>query len=551
MMEVMFVGVAVAIYSYVEIIPTRQPFDGSQLPAASKWTRFPAASAWQAVPAEGGVVVATSTDLFFAHADKKANWWRVRLTDSANRTISSDEGMRLVKRAESIVAIVTSRMLHRVTHCTLGGSGSTCTIHDTVAIGLGLVHAATATANAVWLASENGLFRCRDGARAATRLLDDNVVATASSGKGLVAAGNSERLWLLDETSGAVVRWEWVSDVPSGQGGVIGDAIRALAWGAPLLQGDPGSSGNDGDSAPSLFVGTQSCINVRDANGAFVRVDADDGLPVSNVTSIAAASGPNGTHQLWVGTTYGVALWDKSEPQWRYLYGARWLVGSHVRSIAVVGEAAVVVSDGGVTWLMQVNYTLARKAEVMEAILPRHDRHGLVAECQMASFGDVDESCFNTDNDNNGLWTSLVVCAEYMRYAVTRSPAALAAASRHLRGMALLHEITGGVGFPARSACAPSELTDNPPRCGGGIHDRTRWVNSTVPQARTRTPSLPTAPPAGCGSDIERSLQACCRHLPRCPHAGCVRCPPDGCVPAHPPTRPPAARAVRRLDLED
>ena len=141
------------------------------------------------------------------------------------------------------------------------------------------------------------------GRGVATKLLVDGVAAVAASGRGLVAAGNSERLWLLDEESGAVVRWEWVSDVPSGQGGVIGDAVRGLAWGDVLLQsagdtvhgeggGHYGAGGltHDHSSEPSLFVGTQSCINVRDANGAFVRVDADDGLPVSNVTSIAAAT---------------------------------------------------------------------------------------------------------------------------------------------------------------------------------------------------------------------------------------------------------------------
>ena len=498
--------------AYVEVIPTRQPFAGSQLPAASQWTRYPAAGAWQVVSAAGGAAVSTSVGgVLFAHADAKETWWNVRLTGAANVSAFGGD-LRLVGRADAIIALVTSGTIHRVS-CLLSGSGSTCKIHTTVTAALGSVRATAATASAVWLASQNGLFLHRDGTRVATKLLVDGVAAVAASGRGLVAAGNSERLWLLDEESGAVVRWEWVSDVPSGQGGVIGDAVRGLAWGDVLLQsagdtvhgeggGHYGAGGltHDHSSEPSLFVGTQSCINVRDARGAFVRVDADDGLPVSNVTSIAAARGPSGAPQLWVGTALGVALWQSIEPRWRYFYGPRWLVGSSVRSIAAVGESAVVVSDGGVTWLSQVNFSLAHKAAVMDSALPRHNRHGLVAECEMASFGDVDASCFNHDSDNNGLWTSLVVGAEYMRHAVTREPAALAAASRHLRGLVLLHEVTGGFGFPARSACAPSELKDDPPRCGGGIHDKTRWVNSTAPQARAGThasvPSVNCTAPA-------------------------------------------------------
>ena len=247
--------------------------------------------------------------VLFAHADAKETWWNVRLTGAANVSAFGGD-LRLVGRADAIIALVTSGTIHRVS-CLLSGSGSTCKIHTTVTAALGSVRATAATASAVWLASQNGLFLHRDGTRVATKLLVDGVAAVAASGRGLVAAGNSERLWLLDEESGAVVRWEWVSDVPSGQGGVIGDAVRGLAWGDVLLQsagdtvhgeggGHYGAGGltHDHSSEPSLFVGTQSCINVRDARGAFVRVDADDGLPVSNVTSIAAARGPSGAPQL-------------------------------------------------------------------------------------------------------------------------------------------------------------------------------------------------------------------------------------------------------------
>ena len=59
--------------------------------------------------------------------------------------------------------------------------------------------------------------------------------------------------------------------------------------------------------------------------------------------------------------------------------------------------------------------------------------------------------------------------SSYMRFAVTRLPEALQAASLHLQGLVLLHNITGSEGFPARSVCAPDELRDVPRRCGGGL----------------------------------------------------------------------------------
>jgi len=92
----------------------------------------------------------------------------------------------------------------------------------------------------------------------------------------------------------------------------------------------------------------------------------------------------------------------------------------------------------------------------MQAKLSRHDRHGLVAGCSLPSFGNT-TSTHCVDDDNNGLWTSLVAAAEYFRYAVTKDPAAAASAAHFLGGMRLLHEITATPGLYARSACAPDD----------------------------------------------------------------------------------------------
>ena len=53
----------------------------------------------------------------------------------------------------------------------------------------------------------------------------------------------------------------------------------------------------------------------------------------------------------------------------------------------------------------------------------------MTGDCSLAGgFGEVG-SCQMGDDDNNGLWTSLVVVAEYLRHAVTGEQAALASAS--------------------------------------------------------------------------------------------------------------------------
>ena len=106
----------------------------------------------------------------------------------------------------------------------------------------------------------------------------------------------------------------------------------------------------------------------------------------------------------------------------------------------------------------------------MEAIQVRHNRFGLSAGCNLLEFGNY-ETCTNGDDDNNGLWTSLVVAAESFRYAVTGAADALDTALSLYGGMRLLNIITGVPGLMARTVLAPNETHPGGPD----------WYNSTVP----------------------------------------------------------------------
>ena len=82
---------------------------------------------------------------------------------------------------------------------------------------------------------------------------------------------------------------------------------------------------------------------------------------------------------------------------------------------------------GSIAPTQDQQWTLQQKAAHMEVVLARHNRlvgppglvGGLIASCGLASFGNY-SSCHNADDDNNGLWTSLVVAAEAMRYVDLR-----------------------------------------------------------------------------------------------------------------------------------
>ncbi len=96
----------------------------------------------------------------------------------------------------------------------------------------------------------------------------------------------------------------------------------------------------------------------------------------------------------------------------------------------------------GVALLEDQLWTLNDKATRIGSVQGRHDRHGLVSGCQLGGFGDSAD-CINGDDDNNGLWTSLVVAAEVFHYVATKDPAAADLAWHYYDGMRLLNRITG------------------------------------------------------------------------------------------------------------
>ena len=236
-----------------------------------------------------------------------------------------------------------------------------------------------------------------------------------SAALGEVALGNASKVVYLDDASLATRWWDWVTDIPSGDGGVYDDAITALIY--------------DDASGGVLYAGSQTCINVRTPLGVVTRVAAHEGLPWGNVTSLALNVGYWPRTRLWVGTSRGVLLFDPGaasqyggavgdgnelplQQRFRYFYGPRYLSanspadafsGSAVSAIAAVGASAFVASSGGLAMLEGLNVTLLDKVRAYEARVPAHSRLGQVSGCDFATFGVV-EGCVSGTDDNDGLW---------------------------------------------------------------------------------------------------------------------------------------------------
>lgn len=138
----------------------------------------------------------------------------------------------------------------------------------------------------------------------------------------MVAAGGVDRMYYLrsgtNETGASpaptVLGFEWVSVVSTGTGGVYDNEVTALGF-VPPFDGSLSACSGDGEAdefAGALVVGTKSVLNVRWANGTVVRVPGWAGLPMGNITSVAAQRGLDAAGQcstrIAAGTTTGLAL---------------------------------------------------------------------------------------------------------------------------------------------------------------------------------------------------------------------------------------------------
>jgi hypothetical protein len=136
----------------------------------------------------------------------------------------------------------------------------------------------------------------------------------------------------------------------------------------------------------------------------------------------------------------------------QYFAGPRYLPDDRVEQLLPDAQGGVWVrTSTGVSHIELKPMSLAQKAEHFEKrIRARHDRYGLVASSHLPVPGDL-SSNRKRDDDNDGLWTAIYAAAECFRYAVTKSPEALANARKSIEAILFLEEVAGRRGFPARS----------------------------------------------------------------------------------------------------
>jgi ligand-binding sensor domain-containing protein len=260
---------------YLEIVSHRYP-------AA---TLFDSVGAiYQAVAAQRGFFVLTSRGLF--HSENVCNSTpdmtprslkldAVGLPSAVRETLAASAGssrLVLTGHAESLALVTPSATF--VLNCT----SDACVTHASVVADVGQVTSATAdpSTNSVWVCSLRGLFRWQPQ-QGLQQLLNRTTAATVialSILRSRVAVATQRRLYQYDLKTTHLLRWDWITDVVAGQGGVIDDHPTALSY-AP-----------DG----TLWIGTASCLNALYNDGTVSRFAGKNGLPMSNHTTIDAST---------------------------------------------------------------------------------------------------------------------------------------------------------------------------------------------------------------------------------------------------------------------
>lgn len=245
----------------------------------------------------------------------------------------------------------------------------------------------------------------------------------------------------------------------------------------------------------------------------YVRVAGVDGLPYNNITSltidtssiVGEKNDPFAPRRVYIGTLAGVILFDPTttveygniyrrskvridsndnntiivpyQQRFRYFAGGRWLpvtatdpVGSQILLNGLVSfpsyalPSFITNSNGGVfvltihgiAFLNSYTYTLQQKAMEMETTLPMYNLSGtgLIGGCYTPSFGTTG-LCTAGPDENNGLWTSLLVTAFAAKYGATNNETDADYAARYLDGLYILNAVTGIQGLFARCALPP------------------------------------------------------------------------------------------------
>ena len=198
----------------------------------------------------------------------------------------------------------------------------------------------------------------------------------------------------------------------------------------------------------ALWAGVMGGVSVRQNEKLLKNLTSKEGIPSANVNCISRS--PDGL--MWVGTDVGIVRFAKDFSH-SLRFSRRWLTNDRVTDVAFDKEGnAWIATDDGVSSIPRKMMTLADKeADFYRQLMKKHIRPPWICgNLRLEVPGDT-ASWRNSDDDNDGEYTSGYLAMESFRYAVTKDPDAKIKARKAFEFLKYLQTVTGTEGFFARS----------------------------------------------------------------------------------------------------
>ena len=194
-----------------------------------------------------------------------------------------------------------------------------------------------------------------------------------------------------------------------------------------------------------ILVGTSDGYYSIDIFNGEKTIDLDNKLPCPEITDILQIDA-----ELWFGSKEGAFL--KESDRYRYFYGKRWLENNHVIDMARDSKGDIYfLTNTGINKVKYITQTLADKTEkIQDDIRKYHMRFGWVNEIRYGTPGDL-KTAVSTDNDNDGLWTSLYLGSQVFRFATTGEQIARRYVWESFESFERLLTVNPLEGFPSRT----------------------------------------------------------------------------------------------------
>jgi len=198
-------------------------------------------------------------------------------------------------------------------------------------------------------------------------------------------------------------------------------------------------------SSNQLIVGTEDGFLKLDPKTGKVTQQLKKELPVSSINDLLVVN-----NQVWFSTLDGAYREEKGK--YRYFEGNRWLENNRIIDMKADADGNIyLLSPTGLNKIGFVSTTLAEKTrKIQDEIRKYQMRYGFVCEIEYGIPGDL-ATARATDNDNDGLWTTLYLGSQAFRYATTGEEIAKRYAWESFEAFERLLTVNPLKGFPART----------------------------------------------------------------------------------------------------